>query len=117
MNKTKATDFLNKEIEVTIDRTLGSKHPKYGFSYPINYGFIQNTKAPDGEEIDAYVLFVDKPIKKFTGLCVGIIHRTNDNDDKLVVVPKDRSNVSDNEISEQVMFQEKYFESVIIRVR
>lgn len=30
-------DFLNKTLKVTIDRPLGSKHPKHGFIYPVNY--------------------------------------------------------------------------------
>lgn len=32
--------FLGKEVIVKIDRELGSKHPKHGFIYPINYGYI-----------------------------------------------------------------------------
>jgi len=48
--------FLNTKVTVKIDRQLGTKHPKWSFYYPVNYGFIENTKAPDGEELDAYVL-------------------------------------------------------------
>jgi len=35
--------FLNKIVTVKIDRALGSKHPKFDYIYPINYGFIPNT--------------------------------------------------------------------------
>lgn len=107
--------YLNQIVEVEIDRPLGSKHPKHGFVYPVNYGFIPNTKAPDGEEIDAYVLSVDTPLKKFIGKCVAIIHRTNDDDDKLVVVPAGYRKISNSEIKVQTHFQEQYFESEIIR--
>ena len=107
--------FIGQNIEVTIDRPLGSKHPKHGFTYPVNYGFVPNTKAPDGEEIDAYVLGVDVPLKKFTGKCVAVIHRTNDKDDKLIIVPVGYRRISDDEIRVQTHFQEQYFESVIIR--
>lgn len=55
--------YLGKEVEVVIDRPLGGKHPKWGFVYPVNYGYIENTKAPDGEEIDVYVLGIIKPVK------------------------------------------------------
>jgi inorganic pyrophosphatase len=48
---------------------------------------VPDTKAPDGEEIDAYFLGIDKPVKKAQGKCIAIIHRLNDDDDKLVVVP------------------------------
>ena len=112
---TKAESYLGKIVEVKIDRAKGSKHPKYDFLYNSNYGFIPGTLSPDGEELDAYVLGIDIPIQNFTGKCVAVIHRTNNDDDKLIVIPKDLSNISDNEIMEQTNFQEKFFESVIIR--
>ncbi|MEK9165931.1 MAG: inorganic diphosphatase [Patescibacteria group bacterium] len=106
--------YLNKIADVIIDRPINSLHPEHKFRYLANYGFIPNTKAPDGEEIDAYVLAVDKPIKEFKGVVIAIIHRLNDNDDKLVVVP-DGKNLTDKNIKDQTYFQEKYFESEIIR--
>ena len=108
-------DYLNLLVDVIIDRPLNSLHPKHGFRYEANYGFMPNTTAPDGEEIDAYVLGVEKPLEKFHGKCIAVIHRTNDNDDKLVVIPKDMGNISDEEIKKSTHFQEQYFESVIMR--
>lgn len=29
---------------------MGSKHPKWNFIYPINYGYIPNTLSDYGEE-------------------------------------------------------------------
>ena len=110
-----ATAFLGQIVKIKIDRPLGSKHPKHDMTYEVNYGFVPNTKAPDGEDIDAYVLRVDKPLDEFTGKCVAIIHRLDDNDDKLVVVPKDSENMSDEKILTLVDFQEKWFKSKIIR--
>ena len=107
--------FLGKIVEVKIDRAKGTKHPKYGFSYDSNYGFVPNTLSPDGEELDAYVLGVDEALENFEGKCIAIIHRTNDYDDKLVIIPKDLNDISDEEIRKQTNFQEKFFESVIIR--
>ena len=31
--------YLEKTLEVKIDRPFGSKHPKHGFIYPVNYGY------------------------------------------------------------------------------
>lgn len=107
--------FLGKIVKAKIDRPLNSLHPKHGFKYEANYGFVPNTKAPDGEEIDVYVLGVDKPIKEFKGRCIAIIHRLNDNDDKLIVVP-DGLELNDKEIKKHTNFQEKYFKSKSIRV-
>ena len=107
-------DFLNKTLKVTIDRPLGSKHPKHGFIYPVNYGYVPNTISGDGEELDCYILGIYEPIKTFKGKCIAIIHRLNDNDDKLIIVPENKS-FSNNEIRVLTDFQEQYFESEILR--
>lgn len=111
---TNSKDYLGKEVEVVMDRQLGSKHPKHGFVYPVNYGYIPNTVSGDGEELDAYVLGEDKPLASFKGIVKAIIHRTNDNDDKLVVMAKDK-NYSDEQIRDLTEFQEQYFTSEIWR--
>ena len=109
-----ATRYLGKIVKIKIDRPLGTKHPKWNYTYPVNYGFVPNTKAPDGDEVDAYILGVKKPLKEFIGKCIAIIHRTNDNDDKLVVTPEN-INFSNEEINKKIEFQEKFFKSKIIR--
>ena len=87
MKKVNTKDFLGKEVTVKMDRMLGTKHPKHGFMYILNYGYIPNTISGDGEELDAYVVGVFEPVEEFTGKVIAIIHRTNDDDDKLVVNP------------------------------
>lgn len=109
-----AKTFLGKSVNIEIDRALGTKHPKHGFIYELNYGFVPNTISGDGEEIDAYVLGIHEPIKQFSGRCVAIIHRTNDNDDKLIVVPENFE-IADEEIERLTDFQEKWFKHEIIR--
>ena len=106
--------FLNKIVKVKMDRPMGSKHPKHGFIYPLNYGYIPDTEAPDGEELDAYVLGVFEPRDEFEGRCIAIIHRTDDDDDKLVVV-RDGQNYSDEQIKALMEFQERFFKSEILR--
>ncbi len=108
------SNYLGQTVSVVMDRPLGSKHPKHGFIYPVNYGYIPNTISGDGEELDAYVLGVQEPINKFTGKCIAIIHRTDDNDDKLIVVPEG-IDLSNEEIEKEVAFQEKWFHHIIIR--
>ena len=88
---TTSKDYLNKNVHVVMDRPLGSKHPKHGFEYLTNYGYIPNTTSGDGEELDAYVLGVNEPLNEFEGKVIAIIHRTNDDDDKLVVMREGRS--------------------------
>ncbi len=108
------TEYLGKIVTVKMDRPLGTKHPKHGFMYPVNYGYIPDTISGDGEELDAYVLNEDQPLDIFEGQVVAIIHRTNDNDDKLIVI-KPNTTITDEEIKQATFFQEQFFQSIIIR--
>ena len=109
-----SNEFLGKIVKIKIDRPLGSKHPKYDLIYPVNYGYVPNTISGDNEELDVYLLGVSKPVNEYEGECIAIIHRTNDNDDKLVVVPVGKR-YSDDEINMLTKFQEQYFKHIIIR--
>ena len=109
-----ANKYIGKTVKVKIDRPLNSKHPKHGFIYELNYGYVPNTISGDGEELDCYVLGIDKPIDEFEGKCIAVIHRINDNDDKLIIV-SEGTNYTDEEIRKLTKFQEQYFESVIMR--
>lgn len=108
-------EYLGKIVEAKMDRVMGSKHPKHGFIYPVNYGYIPNTISGDGEELDAYVLGVFEPVENFKGKVIAIIHRINDNDDKLVVVLENK-NYTDQQIRALTEFQEQWFESEIVRI-
>lgn len=110
----KSKEYLNKIVKVKIDRQMGSKHPKHNYIYPVNYGYLPGTISGDGEELDCYILGVFEPISEFQGKCIAIIQRTNDNDDKLIIVPEDKD-YSDEAIEALVEFQEKYFEHKLIR--
>ena len=106
--------YLGKVVTVKVDRPLGTKHPKHDYIYPINYGFVPHTKAPDGAELDVYILGVDNPVEEFKGKCIAIIHRTDDDDDKLIVCSDDQD-FTDKEIRELTNFQEQWFKSEIVR--
>lgn len=106
--------YLGKIIDIKIDRPFGTKHPKHGFIYPVNYGYVPNTTSGDGEELDAYLLGVYEPVEEYTGKCIAIIHRTNDDDDKLIVVPEEKE-YTDDQIDALTEFQEQYFEHIIKR--
>lgn len=103
----------NKEYFDTILKG-GKEESRQVARYEANYGFVSDTKAPNGEEIDVYVLGIDKPIEEFEGVCIAVIHRTNEDDDKLAVVPA-RTTMADDEIRAATHFQEQYFKSIIVR--
>lgn len=104
--------FLGKEVTVYIDRPVGYNHN--GIIYSLNYGYIKEFKALDGEYQDAYVLGVDKKISCFIGKVIAIIHRLDDEEDKLVVC-NENENYTSKEINDLVYFQEKYFKHKIIK--
>ena len=107
-------NYIGKTVKVKIDRPLGSKHPNWDMIYTVNYGYVPNTVSGDGEELDCYVLGVFEPIEKFEGKCIAVIRRINEDDDKLIIVPEDK-NYSNEQIRALTEFQERYFESKIIR--
>ena len=105
--------MIGEIVTVTIDRPLGSYHPKHcDLYYPINYGFVEGIIGGDGEYQDAYILGINTAIKSFTGKVIAIIHRLDDTEDKWVVAPCDMS-FSKEEIENALHFQEQYFESVV----
>lgn len=108
------SDYIGKTLHVIIDRPMGSKHPQHGFIYPVNYGFLPGELSGDGEELDVYVLGVFEPLDEFEGECIAVIHRIDDVDDKLVLVPPGMQ-YSDDQICALTEFQERCFDTVIMR--
>lgn len=101
--------MIGSKVKVIVDRPMGTYHPKHkDIFYTVNYGYVDGIMAPDGEEQDAYILGIDKPLKEFIGVVLAIIHRINDVEDKWIVVPEGTS-FTKEEIIKQVSFQEKYF--------
>jgi len=109
-----SAEWIGKQVKIKIDRPMGSNHPRHGFIYPLNYGFVPGVMAPDGEELDAYVLGIFEPLEWFEGVCVAVIHRLDDDDDKLVLAPAGET-YSDDQIRALTAFQERFFTSVIWR--
>lgn len=107
-----AWTYLGKTVTVTIDRPAGFLHNSGGHTlrYPINYGFLPGVSGGDGEELDVYILGVSRPLTSFTGRVVGIVHRRDDVEDKLVAAPKDLK-PNQAEIAAGVNFAEQYFDS------
>jgi len=108
------TEFIGKSVKIIIDRPMGSRHPNHGFLYPLNYGFVPGVFAPDGEELDAYLLGVFEAVEEFEGRCIAVIHRLDDDDEKLVLAPEGRQ-FSDDQILALTEFQERLFQPVVIR--
>ena len=110
LKPTEIEHSLGKKIKIKIDRPMGSKHPKHGFIYPVNYGYVPGVMGGDGEELDAYLLGVFEPVKEYEGRLIAIIHRYDDNEEKLVVSP---TFYTVEQIRALVEFQERWFKSLV----
>jgi inorganic pyrophosphatase len=106
--------YIGQTWRVVIDRPLGSRHPQYSFLYPINYGYLPGVLSDDGEDLDVYILGVSEPLITFIGVCIAVIHRLDDSDDKLVMAPAGQQ-FSDEQIRALTEFQERWFTSLILR--
>ena len=110
----KYNSVIGRTVTVTVDRPLGSYHPKHkNIHYPINYGYIEGIIAPDGEEQNVYILGVDKPVDRFTGRIIAVVHRNDDVEEKWVAAPENMT-FSKEEIVKQIEFQEQYFDSQVV---
>lgn len=110
-----AKTFLGKKVHLKFDQPVGSSYEPHGIkSYPINYGYVPGVIAPDGDDLDAYFLNVFEPLEEADGVCIAIVHRINDDDDKLIVV-LEGTQLTDEEILKQVSFQEHLYKGVIVR--
>ena len=55
--------IIGKTVRGTVDRPAGTSHPQYPeMVYTINYGYVEDVFAGDGEEQDAYLFGTDKPL-------------------------------------------------------
>jgi len=106
--------MIGIRIKFQIDRPLGSPHPKDpNFIYRLNYGFVPNIIAGDGKALDGYVLDGEQVLqinKTYSGTCRAVIHRKNDNEDKLVVCLNSQYIVSLQEVEVKTYFQEQFFD-------
>lgn len=109
------SDIIGKHVKGTIDRPLGSAHPRHKeMIYPINYGYVDGVFAGDGAEQDVYVFGTDNPLQTFEGKIIGVYHRLNDVEDKWIVA-LDEKPYTDQEILKAISFQEQYFMGELYR--
>ncbi len=97
--------YIGQTLTIQIDRPLGSHHPEHGFFYSLNYGYLPGVISGDGEELDAYVLGIFETLDTFTGVCIAVIHRLEDDDDKLILVPEGK-NFTEEQIRALTEFNE-----------
>ncbi len=108
--KAQVASYLGRTVTIGIDRPMGYIHHKgeLSWQYPINYGYIPGVLGGDDEELDVYLLGVDVPVERYTGRIIGIVHRENDVEDKLIMAPEGVAFTAE-EIRAAVFFQEQRY--------
>ena len=109
--KAQVRSYLGKTVTIGIDRPIGYVHRKKDgitLTYPINYGYVPGVLGGDDEELDVYLLGVDVPVSEYTCRVIGIVHRENDVEDKLIAAP-DGVSFTKEQMASAVRFQEQYY--------
>jgi inorganic pyrophosphatase len=69
---------------IVIDRPQGRAHPRYPeMIYPLNYGYLENTSAGDGDGIDVWI--GSNPGKILTGILCTFDKLKRDAEIKLLI--------------------------------
>ena len=114
LRKVTVYSYLGGLVDVKIDRPIGYVHTKGDKTlvYPINYGYVPGVLGGDGEELDVYILGEQQPLESYYGKVIAIVHREDDDEDKLVACPWDK-NYDAQEICRAIYFQEKYYDTTV----
>jgi inorganic pyrophosphatase len=102
---------INKTTgELELDRVL-----PYPYFYPYAYGFIPNTLAMDGDDLDALII-TDTPLKKnntYKSRIVGVLVMEDEKgmDEKILcVLDEDTNNLNNiSDFSEEILENVKWF--------
>jgi len=77
-------DELVVTSKIQIDRPRGAAHPRYpSFFYPLDYGYLEDTRSPDGNGIDVWVGSL--PDQKVTALICTVDMLKRDSEIKLLL--------------------------------
>ena len=77
-------DELVTTSKIQIDRPKGTTHPRYpSFFYPLDYGYLEDTRSPDGGGIDVWVGSL--PGRKVTALICTVDMVKRDSEIKLLL--------------------------------
>lgn len=75
---------LSATNPIVVDRPKGTAHPSYSkLNYPLDYGFLENTSAGDGDGIDVWIGSLDQ--KTLTGILCTFDKLKHDAEIKLLI--------------------------------
>ena len=101
---------LADSTSIVIDRPRGSRHPRFpGLIYPFDYGYLKNTSAMDGNEIDVFRGSLAE--ERLVGIACTVDTLKRDTEVKLLI------GCTEDEIAsiERFYNQNEYMSGIIIR--
>ncbi len=79
-----AVETLVASSKLVIDRPKGSHHPRFPtIEYPLDYGYLENTRSMDGGGIDIWVGSI--PSRKVVGIMCTIDLAKKDSEMKILL--------------------------------
>ena len=104
-----ALDELVKNSEIVIDRAKGTAHPKFpDFIYKVDYGYLKETTAMDGDGIDVWV---GTDEKKIDAIMVIVDLMKKDSEIKILIGCTEE----EKQIIYQTHNETEYMKGVLIR--
>lgn len=104
-----AIDKVVLESKIIIDRPKGTKHPRFDFTYPLDYGYLENTASMDGSGIDVWHGSLDADLCDAVICTVDLLKK--DSEIKLLIAcTKD-----EKEIAVQFHNSSEFMKGVMIR--
>ena len=100
--------MLGKYVRVKVVRPIGAKHPRFPFTYRLNYGFAQGVTGISGEAQGVYIMGIDHPVREFDGRVIAIVRRNNHKGIVWVAAPKSKHFIV-NEICDAIDFAEGHY--------
>ncbi|MBN3957962.1 hypothetical protein [Nostoc sp. NMS8] len=77
-------DRLVAVSNLNIDRPKGTSHPRYpSFVYPLDYGYLENTRSGDGGDIDVWIGSLSS--KKVTAIICSVDLEKRDTEIKILL--------------------------------
>ena len=98
--------MLGKYVRVRVTAPMNSVNRRFGYTYKLNYGVIENTLRLRTGIQGAYIMGINHPVKSFDGRVIAIIRRHGGNGAVCVVAPKSTRFII-NDIKNAVSFAER----------
>ena len=110
--KTRSVPFADGTALGRI-RTERRRGNGFTLTYPVNYGNLPGVTGGDGEALDVYLLGEASPVREADCRVIGVVHRRDDAEDKLIAAPAGAT-FSKEEMAAAVRFQEQWFDFDVI---